>query len=58
MKGETVTKLLNDSHGSGYLVSVFWLWPQVVYLLPCSLDVDGPRKPPEADGCAWFDEGR
>jgi hypothetical protein len=40
-----VTKLLNDSHGSSYLVSAFWLWPQVVYFLPCSFDVNGPPKP-------------
>jgi hypothetical protein len=42
LKGEIVTKLLNDCHGSGHLVSVFWLWPQVVYFPPSSFGENGP----------------
>jgi hypothetical protein len=47
-----MTKLPNDRHGSGYIASVFWLWPQVVYFLPSSSDVNGPPKPSRR-GSAW-----
>jgi hypothetical protein len=34
--------LKGDWHGSGHLVSVFWLWPQVVCFPPSSFGENGP----------------